>query len=183
MAERKHLETTSFCRVAAAAKERKLCEQKATGRTQRGGTGTPEARAEHASLSHCIGPSRSPAGMLASGFCETPPFRPNTPFSFGCDQRQTSLLVQPSLSETYGAQAGRGENRRQLKLWGRRLAGRRGLLSPPGLEPEGEDNRVGASPRDTRSLQVSSITSQYSILWTGPRYPHSSWVKVTATSS
>ena len=151
---------------------------------QRGRTGAPEARAEHASLSHCIGPLGSPAGIPTSGFCEMPPFRPNTPFSFGCDQRQIRLLVQPSLSETYEAQAGRGENRKQLKLWGRRLAGPQRLSQTAGPGARGRrEAELGALPRDTRSLQVSSITSQYSVLCTGPRCPHSSWVKVTATSS
>ena len=37
-------------------------------------------------------------------------------------------------------------------------------------------------PSETRSPQVSSITSQYRVLWSRSSCPHSSRVKVTATS-
>ena len=47
----------------------------------------------------------------------------------------------------------------------------------------GPHSRAGALPRDTRRPQFSSITSRYRVLWAGSRCPHSSWVKVTATSS
>ena len=47
----------------------------------------------------------------------------------------------------------------------------------------GPHSRAGALPRDTRRPQFSSITSWYRVLWAGSRCPHSSWVKVTATSS
>ena len=48
---------------------------------------------------------------------------------------------------------------------------------------QGPHSRAGALPRDTRRPRFSSITSRYRVLWAGSRCPHSSWVKVTATSS
>ena len=105
--ESKDLLTTSFCKIAAA--EKNHCENKVTraGPREKAEQETQKPGHNHASLSRYISPSRSPAGIPTFGFCETPPFPPNTSFSFGCDQRQTMFLVQPSLSEIQRDQAAR----------------------------------------------------------------------------
>jgi hypothetical protein len=62
------------------------------------------------------------------------------------------------------------------------------MVSPGIGFKEGEHLTWGsvASPRtlptETRFPKVSSITSRYSVLCVGPKSPHSSWLKSTATS-
>lgn len=76
-----------------------------------------------------------------------------------------------------------------LRLWGDRKVGPRGLLNQPCLERKDGMKALGTTlendkslPSETRSPQVSSITSRYKVLWARSRCLHSSPVKVTATS-
>lgn len=78
-----------------------------------------------------------------------------------------------------------------LRLWGEGRGSSWGLLNQPFLEREDgmkEDmgttwERDEALPSETRSPQISSITSWCKVFWSRSRCLHSSLVKVTATSS
>ena len=50
--------------------------------------------------------------------------------------------------------------------------------------PRADPNFKGkwSSPKETRFLRVSTITSLYKALWAGSRHSHSSWENSTATS-
>lgn len=94
------------------------------------------------------------------------------------------------LMETNGEQAGGSEPRTWRGPWGGWQAAPKACSASQASEKKkprrtlhvptwrrGED-----LPSETRSLQVSPITFQYSVLWGRSNNSHSSWVKVTSTS-
>jgi len=102
-----------------------------------------------------------------------------------CVQKEVvSIPMIPDGDLMEGGQVGREGTRKLQGLQGRgKIAAVTFLISQ-------ESRRLGYPtgmrgeplPSETRSPQVSSITSWYRTLWSRSSCPHSSWVKVTATS-